>query len=153
MGLGNPGFPKLRGADGQASQTQDNIAQQLQPISTALAKTPIMGAAPPPWIKPNLLNGIANVPAPNAAAGFHRDALGYVHSKGLVAHAAGAVAGTVVMIFPPGYRPSELLTLVIERNGAVGGLVTVAPTGIVTFVFSMGVGLANGLFFSFLAEQ
>ena len=52
-------YIRLR-VDEQASRTQDNIAGQLQPISDALSRTPIMGAPPPAWVKADLLNGYAS---------------------------------------------------------------------------------------------
>ena len=77
-------FPILRGLDAQQSRTQDNVSQVLTPVAKALQNTPIMGAPPPSWILPSLLNGYASFGLGTAAPAFHRDALGYVHLKGLL---------------------------------------------------------------------
>ncbi len=151
--MGSPGFPKLRGIDTQASRTQDNIAQQLQPIALALAQTPIMGAPAPAWIAPSLLGGFANFGGAFAVAGYHRDALGYVHTKGTFLVTAGAAAGTQIMLFPSGYRPRELARLSVVGDAGTAQFIEVAPTGIVTVGVAVPAPGSCDFFFSFLAEQ
>lgn len=155
--MGSPGFPKLRGENAQSSRTQDNISQQLQPIAQALAKTPIMGAPAPGWIAPSLLNGFANLGTVGgnnyAVAGYHRDALGYVHIKGVVMIAAGAAAGLPIFALPGGYRPAEWNRFAVDGNGATFNALTVHPDGRIWPELLIAAGGTIDLAISFLAEQ
>lgn len=151
--MGSPAFPKLRGLDEKASRTQDNISQQLQPIATALARTPIMGAPAPAWIAPNLLNGFANFGGLFAVAGYHRDALGYVRCKGVLVNAAGCAGGTQVILLPAGYRTRETQRFAVEGNAATIQFLSVAGTGVVSVEVSVTAGGSCDFAFSFLAEQ
>lgn len=144
-------FLKLRG-ESHDSRSQDNIDATVRPIAMAVGKTPIMGASPPAWIRPELSTLFANVGAPLALAGFHRDCLGYVHSKGSLVSAAGCATGTTIMVFPMGYRPSETLRLPVPVT-AGGQWVTVNAAGIVATAFVIAAGGGIDLAFNFLAEQ
>lgn len=149
---GSPAFPKLRGTDEQASREQDNISAQLQPIARALSVTPIMGAAPPPWLKPDLRADFLNI-AGFAAAGYHKDALGYVHGKGVVSTAAGQAAAALVYVLPAGYRPNETQRFAVEGNGATVQFISIAANGEVRVEVLIGVGGSLDLGFVFLAER
>lgn len=150
--MASPSFPKLRGSDEQASRAQDNISQQLQPIAKALSATPIMGASAPSWIAPSLLNGFANTSG-FAAAGFHRDALGYFHGKGVLTNAAGVAAGSTIYVAPSGYRPRETQRFSVRGAAGTVQAVTVTPAGLVSNDLVLAAGDTIDLAFSFLTEQ
>lgn len=89
-------------------------------MAQALAKTPIMGAPLPGWVNATIsaANGYSQTAAPQPVVAYHIDALGYVHTKLGLTHAAGCVAGTVAFTYALGYRPSETLTFVLcDANG------------------------------------
>lgn len=151
--MGSSAFLKLRGADAQASRAQDNIAGQLQPIATALAKTPIMGAPAPSWIAPSLVQGFANTGGALAVAGFHKDALGYFHGKGNITHAVGTAAGTTVLTLPIGYRPRETQSFPVFGTAATIQFLQVAPNGIVSNHVLIAAGGSFEFAISFLTEQ
>lgn len=145
-------FPVLRGSDVQQSRVQDNVQGLLGPIAKALQGTPIMGAPSPAWIRPSLLNGFADFGGGYAKAAYHRDALGYVHVKGLVAHAVGTGGGTIVFVLPLSYRPSESRYFVLMGTGATFQAVEVSPNGNVATQLVVAAGGNATLEFSFLAE-
>lgn len=148
-----PNFPRLRGKDAQQSRVQDSIAQQLTPVATALARTPIMGAPPPGWQAPSLLSAFANLGGQHAVAGYHRDALGYVHGKGsLQGSGAGTASDAPIYILPMGYRPAEIQRFPVF-GGSIMQWVNVLPTGVVTVGAVMGSGEVIDIAFTFLAEQ
>lgn len=144
--LRQPGQPLL-------SRTQDATAAVLNPLAEAVGATPIMGAPPPPWILPDIVNGYAQAAAPQPLCAFHADALGYVHAKISLTHAAGAAAGTAALVFPKGARPSETLTL--SGNDAAGAAVAMTLDGSGNFsnLAVLAAAATVRLVFSFLAEQ
>ncbi len=148
--MGSSSFPKLRGADGQASRVQDNISQQLQPIADALAQTPIMGAAAPEWLTPYLLADFTNFGGIYAPASFHRDALRYVHGRGLIVTAAGQAIGTQIYILPMGYRPQASQRFVV--GGSALASIEVSAKGVVSLNRAVAAGANIDVAFDFLAE-
>ncbi len=123
--MGSPSFPKLRGDSPKPGQTQDNVSNQLQPIAKALAATPIMGAPAPDWIKPDLQ--VCEVGPPSfswtntpgfASAGYHRDALGYVHVKGSVTNLGAGASSLFILTLPMGYRTLEAQRFVVRGDAA-----------------------------------
>jgi hypothetical protein len=137
--MANPLFPKLRGGtdeSGEAARRDDNIDSVLRPLATRLANTPIMGAAAPSWVRPDLTAGWTQVATPFAKVAYHKDALGYVHLKGLVNNTSGGALATALFTLPIGYRPSETL-----RFGVLGGLnVNITANGAVTPTAAIGAG-------------
>ncbi len=146
-------FPKLRGADVQQSRTQDNIAAVLNPLAQALANTPIMGAPPPGWISPSLLNGFSNVGPPFALIGFHLDVLGYFHGKGVLKNTAGCAAGTRILVLPPGYRPAATQRFAVEGTGGTAQFVSITAAGAVAVELLIAAGGTVDFALTFLAEQ
>lgn len=147
-------YPKLRNAENpQSSRTQDNVDSVVRPVAAALTNTPIMGAKPPAWILPDLLNGFANAGGIYAAVGYHKDALGYVHCKGVMAHAAGTAAGTQVMLFAPGYRPGAVQRFTVEGTAATAQFIAVNGAGVAAVEVLIAAGGTCDFAFSFLAEQ
>jgi hypothetical protein len=154
--MGAPTFTIIRTADTDLSRVQDNIARAVNPVLTAVANTPIMGAAPPPWQVPTLQNGFTQTGVTFAIPAFHKDALGYVHGKGKAHSTAGAAASTTIYALPAGYRPNRERCFAQESwTGAAHAFasVHVTPDG---RVFPSDAIAANGdidVEFSFLAEQ
>lgn len=152
--MANPAFPKLRKQDdAQSSRAQDSIDSVLRPVAAALTKTPIMGAAPPAWIAPDLLNGFVNLAGQFATIGFHRDCLGYVHCKGVLIHSVGCAASTTIMVFPVGYRPARTQRFAVEGAGYAIQFVDVKATGVASNDVLIAPGGTMDFAFTFLAEQ
>jgi hypothetical protein len=119
---GNSRFPTLYGkADdgGHSARVQQNINAVLEPIARAVSNTPIMGAPPPAWTYPDLLNGWVNHGPPFATVAFHRDALFYVHVKGVAHNDAGGPNSAPIFVLPVGWRPAETNSFVCA-TGANG---------------------------------
>ena len=147
-------FLKLRDSSKPTeARTQDNIAATVTPIATRLNATPIMGAPAPAWIRPDLVGGYSQTAAPQPVVAYHKDALGYVHVKVGMTHAAGCAAGTTAFLFGAGYRPSETLTL--TGVDAVGLLVamTLTAAGVFANLAVLAAGDQIRLYDTFLAEQ
>lgn len=68
------------------------------------------------WIRPTLLNGWEHYGAPFELAEFRRDALGYVHIKGLIRN--GNSRGAIFRL-PEGFRPlrRHLHSLLLGNDG------------------------------------
>ena len=145
-------FLKLRGIDATQTRTQDNINGTLAPVAAALGATPIMGAPPPAWIRPDILNGYGQLAAPLPLCAYHKDALGYVHTKIALDHAAGAVAGTVAFVYGSGYRPSETLTFSGCDAAGVLMAMTLDSAGNLSNLAALAAADTVRMCFSFLAE-
>ncbi|MCK6077907.1 hypothetical protein [Paenibacillus silvae] len=84
----------------------------------------------PVWITPTLLNGWTNY---NDSGSFYnvayiKDALGYVHLRGLIR--SGAV-GTAVFVLPTGYRPKSAMIFASISTGSNIARIDVRASGIV----------------------
>lgn len=145
-------FIRLRG-DGQPSRVQDNIGATVDPAVRALAATPIMGAPAPAWVRVDLLGGYSQTAAPQPVCAYHKDALGYVHAKIALTHAAGTAAGTAAFVFGTGYRPSETLTFGGSDAGGLFVAMTVDASGNFANLAVLAAGDQIRMVFSFLAEQ
>lgn len=143
---------KLRGG-AHDSRTTDNVSAVLNPLAEAVGNTPIMGADPPAWIRPDLAGGYSQTAAPQPITAFHKDALGYVHAKIGLTHAAGCAAGTTAFTFPLDYRPSETLTLSLSDGAGLFVAMTVAATGAFANLAILAAATDVRGVFSFLAEQ
>lgn len=149
---GSPNFPKLR-VGGDASRTQDNISQQVQPIASAVAATPLLSGTLPSWIRLSLLADFVNVGGVGVPlAGYHKDAMGYVHFQGLISSAAGQAAGTAVFTLPSGVRPVSFQWLTVKGNAATYQNLAVNPNGSVTIDVAVAAGAGLALGGSFLAD-
>lgn len=152
--------PKLR-EDGSplASRVQDAIWNTLTPLAKRVGATPIMGASPPPWIRPDIIStsGFAQV-ATGATpflpvTAFHKDALGYVHGKLGLVTAAGAGPVTVFPM-PVGYRPAETLSFFGGDGGGVNVWeFAVFQNGDLQIVSALGAGGLVVATFTYLAEH
>ena len=144
-------FQKLRG-DGQPVRTQDNVGAVLDPLAEAVGNTPIMGAPPPPPIRPDLLNGFEDLGDPYALTSYHRDALGYVH---LTLHVQNSAGTTTVTVFDldQGYRPGA--TLVFAGTDGGGGVFefSINAAGEVENITTFGAADIAALSCVFLAEN
>lgn len=75
--------------------------------------------------QPGFQNSWVNFAAGNETAGFMKDALGFVHLKGLI---KSGTQGTVAFTLPEGYLPSLYLHFAILSNNILGR-VTVDTSG------------------------
>jgi hypothetical protein len=115
-----------------------------------------MGAPPPAWVVPTLglgwvtlvSSGAGLVPAP---ASYHRDALGYVHVRGLLQNAAGAAVGALLWTMPVGYRPLYTQFFPGSTSGAIAFL-RVDPNGQVLTQTVVAAGASLTFSFIYLAE-
>lgn len=142
----------LRGIDASQNRQTDAVARLLDATARQVQATPIGGAAPPAWVRPQLLNGFTDAGAPYNVASYHVDALGYVHLSGVVATAAGTPAWTPIFVLPVEARP--LFQRLVPAIDPVGPLATLAVSadGVVAAVTILGPGsglVLDGL--SFLA--
>lgn len=147
-------FPKLRALSTPTlSRTQDNVAAALDPLARALANTPIMGASPPPWIRPTLLNGYAQAAAPRPVTAFHKNALGYVHGKFALVTAAGCAANTRAFTLNAGFRPAETLLFVASDSTGLFWEIIIDGAGAFIVRTATVAGDVVAGAFSFLAER
>lgn len=140
------------GTDGAQARQSDSIATAYNRVADAVSRTPILRGELPAWIHPSTLGAdIVNVGGGAAVAAFHKDCLGYVHSRGVLQTAAGFAAGTVIWTFPLGMRPTELIYF--SDQTAAGRSYYVAPSGAFVANTVLAAGGFLALAFSFLAEQ
>lgn len=76
--------------------------------------------------EPPFQNGWSNHGAGTSTTAFYRDPLGVVHLKGTLSATPDA---TVAFTLPPGYRPSQFLTIPLSASG--GGVAGISPIGTV----------------------
>jgi hypothetical protein len=100
------------------------------------------------WTAPTLTNSWVNFGAPYETAGYRRDALGFVHLKGVV---KSGTAGASIFTLPAGYRPGAQTYGAGVNNGA-GVNVEVHTDGTILQggAGNAAVGLSG---ITFLAEQ
>lgn len=143
-------FPSLRDPDApQISRAQDAIGNTLRPVAQALSVTPIMGAALPSWIQPDLKADFINVAG--RTAGYHKNALSYVFGRGRVSTAAGQAGGTTIYTLPSMYRPGLNITFPIPGSAGFQTL-TITTSGVVSVDAAIAAGGTVDLLFCFLAE-
>jgi hypothetical protein len=147
-------FLKLRGSGVQpaVARAQDNIAATVNPVVSAVNKTPIGGAAAPSWQPLALLGGFAPVTGRSTTA-YHVDALKYVHFKTGVANAAGCVANTTLATMPAGTWPKETACFSVRGTGSTAQFITVSSKGVVSVDVAVAAGGTVDGYFSYLAEQ
>jgi hypothetical protein len=152
MGLSST-FPRLRSDEQpQQSRVQDGIQATLGPVAQALLATPIMGVQPA-WTAPTLDKAFGNIGGTFAVAGYYKDSLFRVWSKGVLTTAAGVAGGALVFTFPSGYRPAEVQRKAVEGDAATAQFISISPTGAVTVEVAIGAGGSLDIDFSFLAER
>lgn len=122
-------FPRLRGGPELTTRAQDNINSTLGPLAEALNATPIMGAPPPAWLRPSLLNGFVDRGTTNEASGYHKDALGYVWLTGVITHATGVAGGTLLLVMPLGYRPRGTIIIPVWSSAGAGQAISINADG------------------------
>lgn len=141
---------KLRG-EGQATRVQDNIGQILNPLAARVNATPIGGAPPPPWIRPSLVGGYSQAAAPQPVCAYHKDALGYVHTKLSMTHATGPAAGVVAFTYGLGFRQGEVLTFTLADGFGLSVMMVVSPNGEISNLTPIPAGDDVRGYFVFLA--
>jgi len=147
---------KLRG-EAHDARTTDNVSAVLNPLAAAVGATPIMGAAPPSWIRPDPVAGFVQLTSIAVGFGvqqtaYHRDALGYTWLKVALTTAAGSAPNAPLFTLISGYRPEEdtALTAFNGTTGAVSPL-GVARSGVVSSLAALGAGESIVGYVSFLA--
>ncbi|MFW5434360.1 hypothetical protein [Paenibacillus apiarius] len=103
----------LRGTVSDLVQHTGDMERRLSVVETQKAEKDV---PPPQWIKPTLLSGW--VEADKSTVEYFKDALGFVHIRGMVK--SGAM-GNPVFLLPKEYRPKQLLeTITVSKtNDAV----------------------------------
>jgi hypothetical protein len=154
--MGAPTFTIIRTADTDLSRVQDNIARALNPVLTAVANTPILGAPAPPKVTAQLVavsgwfvNGIGF-----GAPSYQRDALGYVHLSGMATNTPGCGANVVAFVLPIGLRPRAMLAFAVEGTSHTFQAIHIDPGGNVYPAIAVAAGgfvPFDGI--TFLAEQ
>jgi len=84
--------------------------------------------SPESWVAPTLLNSWVNYGGGYATAGYMKDALGFVHLKGMVK--TGTI-GQKIFTLPVGYRPAEI-NIYAVASYALFGDVYINASGDVT---------------------
>jgi len=94
-----------------------NIFTVATSNSSSFYTTTATSAVPPTisWTAPTLLNSWTNLGAPYDNVGYYKDAIGWVHIRGLV-HNGSSITATV-FTFPAGYRPLNTKFLPSYSNG------------------------------------
>lgn len=147
-------FPILRTPEQpQQSRVQDGIASVVNPAVKALQNTPIMGAPPPAWIRPDLLNGWVNYGNACEVIAFHRDALGYVHAKGVLINNTGGALAAVIMLFPKAHRPAFTQRFAVMGDAGTSQAISVFATGFAQPIVAVPNGGTCDFAFTFLAEH
>ena len=103
-----------------------------------------------PWIAPTLLNGWVDYGGLSAPAGYHKDALGYVHLRGDI-KSGTTTPFTTLFTLPVGYRPAFVINAATVSNSAFGWIV-VLTNGNVQITAGSSVFLSLAIP-PFLAEQ
>lgn len=151
---------KLRtSADPELTRVQDGLASTVYPSLARLAKTPLLGAQPPPWLNVGIISTSGYAQMTTGATPFlpktahHTDALGYVHGKLSVVTAAGS-GPAVLFEMPKGSRPLELVPFFgTDGSGASGWELGVHPDGRVEVFSTLAAGDIVVANFTYLAEQ
>jgi phage minor structural protein len=69
------------------------------------------------WIAPTLLNGWVNYGSGYETAGYYKDALGFIHLKGVI---KSGTMGAAAFTLPAGYRPSYKKMFIVPTAGGAG---------------------------------
>ncbi len=113
------------------------------------------------WITPTLLNGWTNYNPYFTGVGYNKDALGYVHIKGVIASGAG---NAVIFKLPAGFRPYKVQPhiVAVNTNGTTDaiGRINIHPDGdVIYYLTNISPTIGSGGWVSlanmppFLAEQ
>lgn len=143
----------LRGLDAGANRQTDAISRLVDPVAKAVMATPIMGAAPPAWIRPPLTGGFLDRGAQYVPTRYHRDALGYVHVEGGVRSALGSAGGSIITTLPVGFRSILELERPAAYSAGTAAAVRLTANGQIQTVLAVAAGAYIDFSFSFLAEQ
>lgn len=134
--------------DGAIQSTQKGVAGGLASLDTS-GHLPTAQLPPTTWLYPTLLNNWINYGGTEDVAAYGKDALGYVHIRGLVKL---GVSAAVVFILPAGFRPSKVLRISISGAGKFGEM-SVMPNGEIYFNSAIDGTYVSMIVPPFLAEQ
>lgn len=136
----------------ELSRVQDNIARTVEPVARALQGTPIMGAAPPAWVRPSKYSqDFADVSATLQTA-MHQDALGYVWLRLTATTPGGVGAGSEVFVLGGTFCPRTTIPL-LAFNGSTNAVnpLSIDATGSVKTLVAVGAGQSIRGYVAFLA--
>lgn len=105
---------------------------------------------PASWIAPTLINSWVNNGGGFETVGYLKDALGFVHLRGVI---TTGLTSTIAFVLPAGYRPGATTFSAVAIGSGAAGQVQVDASGNVTPFHSGGatsVGLSGT---TFLAEN
>ena len=146
-------FPKLyESGNTHSSRVQDSIDTVLRPVASAVNATPIGGAPPPAWVRPVLVAPWLDFGGEFAVSAYHKDALGYVHLKGVVMNTSGGAVSSVVTVLPPGFRPAATNRFSVGSSADQTIVITLAGSVTPNLAVPGGNALDIGPL-SFLAEM
>lgn len=142
----------------------DDLTRDIQQLTDRVSVTEmrkIEKESTSQWITPTLLNGWTNYNVDFSAIGYHKDTLGYIHLKGVVAAGGGNAA---IFKLPAGYRPSKTQPhiIAVNTNGTTDatGRININPNGDVVYLLTnISPTIGNGGWVSlanippFLGEQ
>ena len=103
---------KIQVDDERINRWQDHVIGTLNPVLDRVF-------ASQAWQTPQLLNGWVNFGAPNADAGFYRDAIGIVHIQGTIKN---GIMPSAAFQLPAGYRPLGTLAFPVDSGGGYAQL-------------------------------
>lgn len=86
----------------------------------------------PAFAAPTFLTGWANVDTPYMTAGYLKDAIGFVHLRGLIKRTVPGAPGNIFTL-PAGYRPSAVLQFPARCGDGSMCFIAVNPNGNVDF--------------------
>lgn len=110
--------------------------------------TSISAYPPQVWIAPTLINSWANFGSGFETAGYLKDALGFVHLKGVI---TGGSSATTAFTLPAGYIPGAS-GIYASAGGAALAAVTIGTTGAVQPTIIGGGAIPSLSGIVFLAE-
>jgi hypothetical protein len=112
---------------------QANVPEDLSELAlaTEAALETKIDAAADAWVAADLSNSWVNYGVGHVAASYVKDALGFVHIRGLVKNGTSAVA--TIFTLPADYRPATIHLFATDSNGAFAAI-RVDPDGQVHMV-------------------
>lgn len=128
-------------------------AFNYQALTSSAAGPTAAWAGDTAWTAPTLLNSWVNFGAPYETVGFRKDALGFVHFKGVIKSGTTTI-GTPLFVLPTGYRPgADGFYPCVSGSSTFGSIHIVAASGSVQIVASTTSSDFELSGITFLAEQ
>lgn len=96
----------------QVKEDRNTIAS----VQRAIAQLTALNTNPD-WTAPTLINSWTNQGTPYETAGYLKDSLGFVHTKGVV---QGGASGSIAFQYPAGFRPGATGIYTIGNGNGLG---------------------------------